>query len=63
MTKISSFLKPWIEKLKLDLKENQLELLDALAETMLADPLYKSVSKIFEPEEIAVKHFSMNYLK
>ena len=56
MTKISSFLKPWNEKLKLDLKEDQLELFDALAETMLADPLYKSVSKIFEPEEFAIKH-------
>lgn len=57
MTKTSEFIKPWVEKLKLDLSESKLELLDALSEAMLADPLYKSVSKIFEPEEIAVKHF------
>ncbi len=57
MTKISDFIKPWVEKLKVNLKDSQMELLDALSETMLSDPLYKSVSKIFEPEEIAIKHF------
>lgn len=57
MTKISDFIKPQLESLKITLTEKQLNQLDALAEAMLADPLYKSVSKIFEPEEMAVKHF------
>lgn len=57
MTKISDFIKPQLESLKIALTEKQLNQLDSLAEAMLADPLYKSVSKIFEPEEMAIKHF------
>lgn len=57
MTKISDFIKPQLERLKIALTDVQLNQLDALAEAMLADPLYKSVSKIFEPEEMATKHF------
>lgn len=57
MTKISDFIKPHLDKLKISLTEQQLGQLDSLAEAMLADPLYKSVSKIFEPEEMAIKHF------
>ena len=57
MTKISDFIKPQLDSLKISLTSVQFEQLDNLAEAMLADPLYKSVSKIFEPEEMAVKHF------
>ena len=57
MGKVSDYIKPWIEKLKINLDENQINQFDALSENMLADPLYKSVSKIFDLEEIAIKHF------
>lgn len=57
MTKISDYIKPQLDGLKIALTDVQLNQLDALAEAMLADPLYKSVSKIFEPEEMAIKHF------
>lgn len=57
MTKISDFLKPHIEKLKINLTQDQFEKIDLLADNMIKDPLYKSVSKIFETEEMAIKHF------
>lgn len=57
MAKISSLIKSQLESLKIALTDVQLGQLDALAEAMLADPLYKSVSKIFALEEMAVKHF------
>lgn len=57
MTKISDFIKPHLEHIKIDLSASQIEQIDALAEAMLSDPLYKSVSKIFDKEEMAVKHF------
>ena len=48
MPQISDFIKTYISKLKINLTETQLKQLDLLAENMLKDPLYKSVSKIFE---------------
>lgn len=48
---------PYIEKLALPLSRQQLEQLQLLSTLMQQDPLYKSVSKISEAEEIAVKHF------
>jgi 16S rRNA (guanine527-N7)-methyltransferase len=57
MPQISDFIKTYISKLKINLTETQLKQLDLLAENMLKDPLYKSVSKIFEIEEMAIKHF------
>ena len=48
---------PYIEKLALPLNRQQLEQLQLLSVLMQQDPLYKSVSKISEPEEIAIKHF------
>ncbi len=53
---IRQFLLPNLERLSLHLTDEQLNRLDLLVAAMLADPLYKSVSKIFEPEEIALKH-------
>lgn len=57
MTKISDFIKPYTDKLKIKLDDAQIEKLDLLAENMINDPLYKSVSKIFDKEEMAIKHF------
>ncbi|MBR4328839.1 MAG: 16S rRNA (guanine(527)-N(7))-methyltransferase RsmG [Candidatus Riflebacteria bacterium] len=57
MTKISDFIKPYTDKLKIKLDDVQYEKLDLLAENMINDPLYKSVSKIFDTEEMAMKHF------
>ena len=57
MAKISDFIKSQINSLKIDLSDVQLNQIDLLAENMLKDPLYKSVSKIFELEEMAEKHF------
>ncbi len=54
---IKPFLFPWLEKVGISLSDTQYAQLDKLAECMLADPLYKSVSKIFDPEEMALKHF------
>ena len=51
MTKISDFIKPYTDKLKIKLDDAQIEKLDLLAENMINDPLYKSVSKIFDTEE------------
>ncbi len=57
MAKISEYIKTYIDRLKINLENSQLEKLDLLAENMVKDPLYKSVSKIFDTEEMAVKHF------
>lgn len=54
---ISAYLRPHLGSLKIILTDKQYEQLDLLASVMLADPLYKSVSKIFDPEEMALKHF------
>ncbi|MBU1107640.1 MAG: 16S rRNA (guanine(527)-N(7))-methyltransferase RsmG [Candidatus Riflebacteria bacterium] len=48
---------PFVEKLNLPLNEHQLEQLQLLADLMLQDPMYASVSKISDPEEVAIKHF------
>ncbi len=45
-----------LERLGIALPDGQLERLERLCELMTADPLYPSVSKISEPEEIAEKH-------
>ncbi|OGK11674.1 MAG: 16S rRNA (guanine(527)-N(7))-methyltransferase RsmG [Candidatus Riflebacteria bacterium GWC2_50_8] len=50
-------IEPYVEKLNLPLNRQQLEQMQLLADLMLQDPLYLSVSKISEPEEVAVKHF------
>jgi len=55
--KIREFLFPCLEKLKIKLSEEQYGQLDSLASAMLSDPMYKSVSKIFDPHEMAMKHF------
>ena len=52
-----SFMGPWFNKLGLKIKVDELELLNSLGKSMLADPLYPSVSKISKPEDIALKHF------
>ena len=57
MAKVSDYIKPYTDKLKINLDEGQFEKLDLLAENMINDPLYKSVSKIFDTEEMAIKHF------
>jgi 16S rRNA (guanine527-N7)-methyltransferase len=57
MTKVSEFIKPYTDKLKINLDNAQFEKLDLLADNMINDPLYKSVSKIFDTEEMAIKHF------
>lgn len=57
MKKISDYIKPHLEGLKIELSDSQFNKIDLLAESMLKDPLYKSVSKIFEIEEMAIKHF------
>lgn len=53
----TAFMKPFVEKLGLPLTEEQLYQFDLLGKNMLADSMYPSVSKIFSPEEIAMKHF------
>ncbi len=57
MSIIREFLFPCLEKIGVKLSDRQYEQLDALASAMLADPMYKSVSKIFDPQEMAMKHF------
>lgn len=56
-TSIKNFLFPCLENLGVKLSEHQYAQLDMLASAMLADPLYKSVSKIFDRQEMALKHF------
>ena len=46
-----------LQSLELSLPEEVLVRLEELFHTLLQDPLYPSVSKIFDPEEIAAKHF------
>lgn len=48
---------PWLKKLEINLSKRQLEQFDALGSSLLSDPLYPSVSKIFDKEEIVLKHF------
>lgn len=48
---------PFVERLGLPLDQQQLRRLQILADLMRQDPLYRSVSKISDPEEIAIKHF------
>lgn len=50
-------IEPFVEKLNLPLNRQQLEQLQLLADLMLQDPMYASVSKISDPEEVAIKHF------
>jgi len=54
---ILRIVEPYVEKLALQLDRQQLLQLQLLSELMQQDPLYKSVSKIADPEEMAVKHF------
>ncbi|PKL49749.1 MAG: 16S rRNA (guanine(527)-N(7))-methyltransferase RsmG [Candidatus Riflebacteria bacterium HGW-Riflebacteria-2] len=55
--RILSVVEPYVQKLGLPLDRQQLEQLELLSCLMRQDPLYKSVSKISDPEEVAVKHF------
>lgn len=57
MSSIKAFLFPCLEKIGVRLSDAQYDQLDCLAASMLADPLYKSVSKIFDPQEMALRHF------
>ncbi|PKL45742.1 MAG: 16S rRNA (guanine(527)-N(7))-methyltransferase RsmG [Candidatus Riflebacteria bacterium HGW-Riflebacteria-1] len=50
-------IEPYVEKLNIPISRQQLEKLQQLSDLMLQDPLYSSVSKISEPEEVAIKHF------
>lgn len=54
---LAKIIKPYVASLNLPLDTRQLEQLQLLADLMLLDPLYKSVSKISDHEEIAIKHF------
>ncbi len=45
-----------IESLKISLPDEKAEKLNLLGSNMLADPMYPSVSKIFEHEDFAMKH-------
>ncbi|MDD3146329.1 MAG: 16S rRNA (guanine(527)-N(7))-methyltransferase RsmG [Candidatus Riflebacteria bacterium] len=54
---IKEFIFPRLERIGVKLSELQYQQLDLLAAAMLADPMYKSVSKIFDPQEMATKHF------
>lgn len=51
------YIKNYLTSLNIKVSSVQEEQINSLTENMLKDPLYKSVSKISEPEEIAVKHF------
>ncbi len=53
---VADTLKTLADKLGLDLPVDVENVLGRLASEMLRDPLYPSLSKIFEPEEIAAKH-------
>jgi len=53
---IMDCLKPYLENLGLQFTDEQMEALGGLGVNLLADPLYGSVSKIFDPQEIATKH-------
>jgi 16S rRNA (guanine527-N7)-methyltransferase len=55
--KFAQLLQLELNKIGVSLNARQAEKFDLLGESMLADPLYKSVSKIFEPSEIVMKHF------
>lgn len=50
-------IEPYVASLNLPLDTRQLDQLQLLADLMLQDPLYKSVSKISDQEEVAIKHF------
>lgn len=52
-----NLMQPYLDGLGLKINKHQIDQLNALGNSMLADPLYPSVSKIFDPEEIALKHF------
>lgn len=54
---VVSILKPYLESLGINVSPSQVEQMQHLLRAMLADPLYPSVSKIFAPDEIVVKHF------
>jgi len=54
---ISKIIKSFLESLGIILTDNQFAQIDRLGVAMLEDPLYKSVSKISDPNEIAIKHF------
>lgn len=51
-----SFIQPYLAGLNLKLSETCLQGIEQLCQRMLADPLYSSVSKIKEPEDVALKH-------
>ncbi len=53
----TSFMVPFFPALGFNLTAEQQILFDRLGNAMLEDSFYPSVSKIFAPEEIAVKHF------
>ncbi len=50
-------MQPFLEKIDLTLTPEQVFNFDQLGNSMLNDPIYPSVSKIFTVEEIALKHF------
>lgn len=52
-----SLMQPYLDALGIVLSQTQIEQFDLLGNSMLEDPLYPSVSKIFEPMDIALKHF------
>ena len=54
---IGRIIAPYLERIQISLTDDHIDRLNALASAMLADPLYKSVSKILDLEEMALKHF------
>ena len=54
---IYSFIHSTLNSLEIKLDKNQVSQLEIIASNMLLDPLYKSVSKISDLQEVAVKHF------
>ncbi|MFZ2958533.1 MAG: 16S rRNA (guanine(527)-N(7))-methyltransferase RsmG [Candidatus Ozemobacteraceae bacterium] len=48
---------PLLTNVGIDVSQTTMDKFEELGSALLADPLYKSVSKIFEPADIAVKHF------
>ena len=57
MTSIRTMFEPLVSALELPLGEEAFFRFERLYQAMISDPLYPSVSKIFEPMEIVTKHF------
>ena len=54
--KFLSYIDSALTELKIELDATKTEQIETLCQSMLTDPIYPSVSKIFDEEEIAKKH-------